>query len=414
MLKTGKYRESFLSRLGWASPRTPHPESECIWIHAVSVGEVRAAAALIAQLKQRHPTVPIVLSTITETGQAEARKIKQLEHCLYLPFDLYPCVYVVMRRYRPRLVLLCETDIWPCFLRRAQRQGAQLAIVNAKLSERSARRLLRLRPAARLLYGPIDAVCAQNAHYAQRFAQIGIDASAISVTGNLKFDIAEVDEERAALEQQLAVQAGGRFLTLGSTHVGEEAELIQALSPLLERMPDLKLLVVPRHPERFDEVWQVVTQLKFKAARYSAMSAPDARLILIDTMGMLRACYALSECAIVAGSFSSGVGGHNVLEPIAAGAACVFGPAMHQQAELRDLLLEGEGALQVPIDGLEAAVTSLLGSSTVRDELLKRGRAVLAEHQGSAAKTAKSLDKLLDASFSDLGLAAKKTAPLYS
>lgn len=298
---------------GTKLPRLDHTKP-VIWIHAVSVGETKAAATLIPHIKKSYKDVELVITNITQTGHETAQKFIPKAHHLFLPLDLSWVMRRFVKAIRPRLLIVMEGDYWLNMLFEVKRQGGKIAVVNGKVSMRSAKRYRYFKR----LFKPIDLFCVQNALYQERYQTLNIDPSKILVTGNVKFDIPKTPLCELGLK--------GEFITLASTHEGEEKALLDAILPSLPT--SFKILIAPRHPKRFDQVRELLK------------SYDKERVILIDRMGLLGSLYSLSKVAIVGGSFNPNIGGHDVFEPINYGTPVIFGPHMHKQLELRSLTID--------------------------------------------------------------------------
>ncbi|HEY5259033.1 MAG TPA: glycosyltransferase N-terminal domain-containing protein, partial [Rhabdochlamydiaceae bacterium] len=303
----GKYRSSLKERLGLVLP--PAFSKKVIWIHTVSMGETRAAATLYQALRKAYPDTPFVVSTTTETGQAEAkRSLPNADAYFYLPIDISWVVAKLVRRLQPSVLILVEGDIWPNLLKAVKKQGVKLFLVNGKISEKSTKRFGYFPNFTKRLFSLFDILCVQTKTYKDRFVQIGAPAEKSFVTGNLKYDAKFPELTTSALadwKRALKIEPQDRVITLGSTHDPEEEQLTKALADI----PNLKILLVPRHPERFEAL------AKRYPATYSKREqlTGEERIILIDAMGVLPTCYQLSELAIVGGSFVDHIGGHNIL-----------------------------------------------------------------------------------------------------
>ncbi len=352
----GKYRSSLKERLGLKLP--PIFQKKTLWIHATSVGETRAAASLYAALRAAYPEIPIIITSTTETGQAEAKR--SLPHAaayLYLPLDISWVVAAWMRRLNPHVLILVEGDIWPHLIHAAKKFGAKLCLVNGKVSARSTSRFQKLSFFSKRLFSRFDALAVQTETYKDRFLSIGADPQKIRVTGNLKYDAPLPELTPAARAQwlhDLKIKPTDRVITLGSTHNPEEEKLIAALADI----PNLKVLLVPRHPERFEALSKHYPATYSKCRELSG----NERVILIDAMGLLPSCYQLSELAIVGGSFAEGIGGHNIIEPLQCGIPVLFGPHMETQKEMVALVLDGQVGRQVSLDEISSSVKEILES----------------------------------------------------
>lgn len=351
-----KYRHSLKQRFGMNLPQAHGPS---IWLHMVSVGEVRAMIPLYGRLKKAHPKSEFFLSTVTETGLAEARRCLSDGTAYFtLPFDFSWTMRRLAKQLKPTLLLLSEGDLWLNMLTYAKKEGARIALVSGKLSERSARRYAKVPRFAKCLFDNLDLICAQNPLYSERFKTF---SHRIQNTGNLKFDItlsALTLHQKSEWQKRLGIGPNQQVLVIGSTHPGEEQLLLQAALSI----PNLKILIVPRHPERFESVFAALPK---GSGRLSDKLSGEERIVLIDAMGLLTTCYQLASLAIVGGSFIEGIGGHNVLEPIQAQIPVLFGPHMKAQNELATLVLTSNAGRQLSASELPKALNLILGDQNL-------------------------------------------------
>jgi 3-deoxy-D-manno-octulosonic-acid transferase len=319
---------------------------------------------MISFAKELAPSYALVISTTTETGLAEAkRSLPEAQDHFLLPLDFSWTIRALLRNLSPSYLILCESDFWWNLLTLTHKLGIPIFLINGKISKRSTERFRFFSRFARPLFSCFDQMCVQNEEYYQRFLSLGISQEKLCITGNLKLDVEIPPEENPEqLRERLSLSPSDLILVIGSTHEPEEAELLSALAPLWERWKALKILLVPRHPERFSSVAELLKRQGIPFTRYSAPT-PGARLILIDTMGQLGACYSLAHLAIVAGSYTPRIGGHNIFEPIQRGVPVFFGPYMHSQQELEQLVLAAGAGRQVPLTSLSDAVDTFFSSS---------------------------------------------------
>lgn len=394
-----KYRKSLRSRFGGDFPEIDRTGKQVIWIHAVSVGETLAVSTLAKRCKEETPNALLIISTTSETGQAEARRsLPFADHFVYLPFDFFFVVDPILKSVRPDVVILCESDFWFNFMRTAKKYGAAIALVNGKLSPTSTKRFQWFPPFTNQLFGLIDHFFIQNQEYDSRFAALGIPADKRTVTGNMKFDVRHLPlpkEEREELKHKLGLQQGELFLVVGSCHDPEEQLVLDALKPLWSSLPHLKVLFVPRHPERFSPVLQILQKQNMPLGKFSEAPLPsDTRLILMDSMGLLRKCYQLADLAIVAGSFTPKVGGHNITEPCWYGVPVLYGPNMHTQKELVGLMKQYGSGIQVNPEVLSDTLHRLLSTPQERQALGANGLKLVADAHGATEKTWQGIERL--------------------
>lgn len=366
---------------------TPHADT--VWVHAVSVGEVNAAAPLVDALLLR-PDLRVLLTTITPTGSARVNALwgGRVEHA-YLPYDLSGAVKRFLAHYRPRIGLIVETELWPNLLFCCRDHGIPVHIVNARLSERSLRGYRLLRALVGRALRTVRRVAAQSRRDGERFVRLGARRESIVVTGNLKFDIA-TDPRWQASAATFATHAGARPVWIAaSTHVDEEASVIAIHRRLRARWPDLLLLWAPRHPERFRSVMQASVDAGWRVATRKLTHWPDRddAVFVVDTLGELMDFYACAEVAFVGGSLQD-VGGHNLLEPAAVGTAVVTGPHLHNFSDIaRQLGAAGALRIGTDADAVGQAIEALLEDEAARTAMAAAGLALVREGRGALQRT---------------------------
>jgi 3-deoxy-D-manno-octulosonic-acid transferase len=389
----GKHRKSFLEKLGFKMPVFTLPAAGVrIWVHSISMGETKAVAPLVEQIRKQIPNACIVISTTTETGLSEAkRSMPELDHYFYLPLDFSWTMRRLTHRIKPDLLLLVESDFWYNLVS----FNKKVVLVNGKISETSQSRFRFFSFFSKALFSQFDLLCLQSQRFASRFENLGVAPSKIVVTGNLKFDqpFPHLDIER--WKTDLGINPHDKVITLGSTHDPEEDQLLSAIEPLFDMFPTLKILLVPRHPERFAAVTALLEKKKIHYAKFSdhLPKQGNERIILIDAMGILGACYQLSDIAIVGGSYVSHVGGHNIFEPAALGIPVIFGPHMESQRDLVDVVVHGGAGKQVPLDSLTSTLELMLKIPPL--EMKKAGLKLAEEVQGATGRTWKSIQSFL-------------------
>ena len=361
-----------------------------IWVHAVSVGEVNAAAPLINKLLALRPDTRLLVTSITPTGSARIRALwgDRVEH-VYLPYDLPGAVSRFLRHYRPRVALVLETELWPNLMFGCREHRVPAWIVNARLSERSLRGYRLLRPLLRRALRSLRGVLAQSAGDAARFIDLGADPATTRDVGNLKFDIAPV-EGADAFADGFRARIGERPVWIAaSTHADEEAAVIAIHRRLRERWPDLLLLWGARHPERFRAVAQQSVEAGWRVATRQLTQWPDRQdaVFVIDTLGELVPFYGCADVAFVGGSLQD-IGGHNLLEPASAGTAVVTGPHLHNFLDIA-ARMRGAGALRVGKDATEVGdhIAGLLEDDVARKRMTVAGQALVEEGRGALNRT---------------------------
>lgn len=400
-LRDRSYWRNFGQRFGLGAPLA----RATIWVHAVSVGEVQAAAALVIALRDRYPEVPVLVTTFTPTGAARARALfGGAAEVRFLPFDLPGSVRRFLDRTRPQLAVIMETELWPNLYRQCRGRRIPLIIASARLSRRSIDRYRRLGALFKETVSGGVVVAAQGEGDAERFRALGAAAERTHVTGNLKFDLtlpADIGERARDLRQQYAPKRA--VWVAGSTHGGvEEEAVLTAQRHVGATDPGTLLVLAPRHPNRFDEVGAWLERQGIVFARRSQSSAPapagtGCSVLLLDTLGELLYFYAAADVAFVGGSLAP-IGGHNLLEPAALGLPILTGPNNSNSEDVARLLLEC-GAAQIVHNGAElgARVGELLSNQTLRMQMGARGRAAVERNRGALEKLMTLVASLLDA-----------------
>ncbi len=360
-----------------------------IWVHAVSLGEVSAAAALVRELRRRHPQRPLVLTTATPTGRARAEALFDDVDVRFAPYDTPDSAARFLDRIRPRYVVIMETELWPNLFRACQRRGAQLVLASARLSPRSVARYRRLGGLFRGIFSGGLVVAAQSSEDAARFLAIGADPDRTHVVGNAKFDI-EVDANAAVRGAALRTAWLGTrpAWVAGSTHAGEEDQVLDAHALVCDRYPAALLVLAPRHPNRFGGVADLIERRGMVSVRRSSGAAvpAGARVLLLDSVGELVEFYAAADVAFVGGSLVP-VGGHNLLEPAALGVPVLTGPSNANGRDIAAMLLRVGASREVPdAVSLAAAVIALFADPAERRRAGEAGRAVVEANRGSVAR----------------------------
>jgi 3-deoxy-D-manno-octulosonic-acid transferase len=366
------------------------PRAATVWLHAVSVGEVNAAAPLVNALLSMRPDLRLLVTTITPTGSARVRALWEgrVEH-VYLPYDLSGAVRRFLAHFQPKLALIVETELWPNLLFCCRDQGIPAYLVNARLSARSLRGYRVLRPLISRALRTLRRVAAQSPADAKRFVRLGADEDRVAVLGNLKYDI-PVDGATVRFAAGFREQSGRRPAWIAaSTHEEEEAAVLAIHARLRRRWPDLLLLWAPRHPERFRAVAQQAVGAGWRVATRRLTQSPDGddAVFVVDTLGELMQFYACADVAFVGGSLQP-VGGHNLLEPAATGTAMVTGPHLHNFSDIARQL-DAVGALRICVDAQAVgdALEALLVDASLRDAMAEAGRRLVQQGRGALART---------------------------
>ena len=378
------YREHVEERFGMYAGEKP---PKALWLHAVSVGEARAAAPLVRELQRLAPDHALVVSCTTAAGRETLRQVyANSVRATFLPYDYPETVDAFLAHFRPRLGILMETELWPNLLAACERRAVPVVLANARMSEKSARGYRRWRALTAPAIRSLAAVCAQSEADAARLR--GLGARRVAVTGNLKFDVA-LDEQQVQRGREWNARVARPVLLLASTRDGEEKLLLQAIGEA-----DFLTVVVPRHPQRFDEVAEFADARKTEAA----VPAASARVYLGDTMGEMAFYYGSADVAIIGGSFMP-LGGQNPIEALAAGVPVVLGPSVYNFTEATRLALEAGAAIQAAdVAGAVHAARALLRDPARRAAMGAAGKQLCLAHRGSTARHVEVLSGQLDCS----------------
>jgi len=399
MVWHGKYRtgwsEKLLGRLPVRDGAAP-----CLWFHAVSVGEVLQLEPVLAEFRHKLPSVEFVISTTTPTGLSVAKAKFPRDRVCYFPLDFSWAVREAMRRVRPTAIILVELELWPNFVLHAHRCGIPLALINGRVSERSSRGYARIRPLMACWLGCFEILAAQNALYADRLAALGAPRDRLRVTGSIKFDRVTTDRgnpQTTELAQCFGIGPSERVFIAGSTQQPEESAALDAYVALSRRYPELRLIVVPRHKERFDEVARLIESrglplIRRSQARATDNSRPEPQpVLLLDTLGELAACWGLADVAFVGGSLTNR-GGQNMIEPAGYGAVLLFGPNTQNFRDVVELLLAADAARVVhDAADLAAALADCLANPLRAQAQGARAQKLVLAQQGATARTVELL-----------------------
>jgi 3-deoxy-D-manno-octulosonic-acid transferase len=407
-LKTRKYRRGAWSKLTGriAQPARGAQHSACrVWFHGVSVGEIHLLRQVVARYRQRHPDHQCVISTTTDTGYKEACQHFHGLPVFYWPFDFSWAVRRALCEVRPSLVVLAEGELWPNFLFAAKRQGVPVIVINGRMSPRSQRTYGRCGPFARLVFRCPTIIAAQTEEYAAGYRALG--AENVLVTGNVKYDGVEGDRDNrktSELRRLLSITEHDLVWIAGSTQAPEEEIALDIFRRRQPDFPDLRLILVPRQKDRFDEVASLLRHSGFPFVRRSELncsvrpvipSRPHP-IILVDTIGELGALWGLADVAFVGGSLDGKRGGQNMIEPAAYGAAVVFGPHVWNFRETAERLVEAGGAVQVhDAAELQTHIRRLFGDEEERRRLGLAAREIVRCQQGATERTLAVLDQVL-------------------
>jgi 3-deoxy-D-manno-octulosonic-acid transferase len=416
-LRDRRHWQALGERFGWGRRLNSAPS---IWLHAVSLGEMSAAAPLLRALRLKYPQYSLVLTTATLTGRARAAGLfGDGAEVRFLPYDTPGAVARFLDRIRPCLAIIVETELWPNLFAECERRGVPLMLASARLSAKSVGRYRRLGNLFRGVFSAVSLVAAQSVEDAERFIAIGAQSARTRVVGNIKFDVslgaAAIEEGRA-----LRASSGGARPTwiAGSTHAGEEEQVLAAHETLRGGLPDALLLLAPRHPERFEAVADLLTRRQLRFTRRSRGGEPGgperngaepggaepggverggAQVVLVDTVGELESLYASADAAFVGGSLVP-IGGHNLLEPAALGLPVLTGPYHFNGRDIARLMLVQGAALQVGnAQELAAALARLLADPQERRRIGAIGRHIVESNRGSVARLLELIEPWLQA-----------------
>jgi 3-deoxy-D-manno-octulosonic-acid transferase len=418
ILRHGKYRSGFAQRMGRVPQRLLAAEpagadsqaKRVIWVHAVSVGEVLAVSGLVGEMRRSFPQHRVLVSTTTDTGQELARKRFGDDSVFYFPMDFAFAVRPYLRTLQPELVVLVETEFWPNVLRLARSSGARIAVVNARISDRSWPSYRRFRWALRRMLEHVNLFLAQTEGDSARLQSIGADAGRVQVTGNLKFDVSLPSPPPIveSLRRALSAEGAGPVLVCGSTVEDEERPLLKAFENLRVAHPRAVMILAPRHPERFEEVATLLKQLGMPSYRRSLWAGEKLAggVLLVDTIGELAALYALADVAFVGGSLVPR-GGHNIIEPAQHGVAIVTGNHTENFRDIVALFRSRDAVRIVSVAELPLTLMHLLGDDAERRALGQRAEETMRSQMGATSRTLQGLEVLLAAGRDSRSVSAR-------
>ena len=397
-LKAPDYRKRWIERFGFSGATTLE---NSLWVHAVSVGETIAAVPLIRELHEQYPDNPIVVTGMTPTG---AERVQALLGDIvihqYAPYDLPGAIKRFIKRFDPQLLVIMETELWPNMLHAVHKSGIPIVLANARLSEKSLKGYQRFMALSAPALGCINTVAAQAGADAQRFLSLGLSVGSVVTTGNIKFDIELSDEVRqktVAIRRRWETLENRKVWIAASTHEGEEKIILSAFADLLTQYPTLLLVLVPRHPERFQPVAELISDRGLLYQRHSDGVPCDTKtqVILGDTMGELLSLYGAADIAFVGGSLVEN-GGHNLLEPAVWELPILSGPSLFNFAEIKQLLLDAQALTICDTDSLAIEVNQLLESEELRQSKGKAATHVVSQNRGALDRLLKIINLHLD------------------
>lgn len=412
----GIRRRWLRERFGFITPPPVTGDAPLLWIHAVSVGEVISAIPLIRALKGRYPSLRIVISTVTDTGQKLAcERISDIAYPVYLPFDLVSVLNRLMKRVKPRIFIAMETELWPNAFRVLRKGGIPILVLNGRISDRSFSGYKKIRFFIKEVVRWVDMFCMQEEVYKERIRALGADAERIRVTGNFKFDT-RPSETIPGWSKYLR----GPVIVAGSTHEGEEELMVSVCMRLRDEHPELNLIIAPRHPERFQRVEEMLAAQGLPYIKRSAMnpqseeSGPErgntqrlsGTIVILDSIGELAPVYGVADVAVIGGSFADH-GGHNPLEPAFWTRPVICGPHMENFPFIHDFYKEG-AAIKAGAEDLYGVLNELLSSPEKRTAMGKKARLLYDEKAGAVQRAMAILERYLNA---DLPVTKEESFP---
>lgn len=393
----GKYREGFGEKFLGRVPQLEKTPSKRIWIHAVSVGEVNLAAILLKRWEERFPEREWLISTTSKTGYELARKKFAGKTVFYAPLDFTWSVREAWKRLRPDLLVLVELELWPNGLLEAEKRRVPVAVVNGRLGEKSFQNYRKIKFLMKRILAALTVVLVQDSASGEHFQELGVEAEKIVLTGSLKYDGAQQNRHAPSVEflrQLWGIEETDVVFLAGSTQFPEERYALKIWEKLSERFPELRLILVPRHPERFEEVAGMLEKSGHRWERRSTLAGKgETRILLVDTVGELSSWWGTAQIGFVGGSMGKR-GGQNMLEPAAFGVATCFGPNTWNFRDIVGTLLREEAAVVVSDEAeLEVFVRKCLEQPEYRMELGERGRNLVRSQQGAIQKTLENLEE---------------------
>lgn len=404
-VRYGKARHGIRERLGiYREDLSKQLQGrQVIWIHAVSVGETRAAIPLVKMLRKNYPEACLVLSNVTETGRKVAGRINEIDHLIFFPFDLSWIVKKVLNIISPDMILLIETEIWPNFVLEAKRRDIPVVLVNGRISDRSFPRYRMVGSILKPILECITDFCMQSEQDSRRIRHLGAPTNRVTVTGNLKFDMQPPNLDANLLlsfSDELKLPKDSKIWVAGSTHEGEESQIIEVYQRLREVYPDLFLVLVPRHPERCRQVQDELAKKNVSSRLRSTLLQTDhdftpGDVLIVDTLGEMLKLYAISDWVFVGGSLVD-VGGHNILEAAVLNKPVLYGPHMQNFKEIARLVRSAHAGLQVKSsEDLLKHMKLLIQNPQEGLRIGENGQHLLEQNRGATHRTFEVIDRRL-------------------
>jgi 3-deoxy-D-manno-octulosonic-acid transferase len=399
----GKFHKGFVQRFGSIDVNL---KGRPIWVHAVSVGEMKACEQLISHLRRSYPGFELAISTVTQTGNKIARSIaEEGDFVFYLPLDFSFMVKRAVNILNPALFIIAETEIWPNLISYLSVKNIPIVTVNARISDRSFKGYHMIKGLIRPILRKVSLFCVQSQGDAERLISLGVDKEKIQITGNMKYDyIGETRADYDLLRNKLALAKEDKLLVAASTHVGEEEAVLEAYKELAVQYPALKLLIAPRHPERSGQVAELIRKSGFDPDLISGLDSGSAirntqitqrRIFILDTIGQLAAFYGISDIVFMGGSLIK-KGGHNILEPAFFGKPVLTGPHMFNFRDIINTFTRAEAVIIVQnAQELKIKIEILLKDGREAVRLGERARSILAQNQGASRRNAQCIAGIL-------------------
>ncbi len=382
----GKFLGLLLYKLGIKKQSIKSANGKkCVWIHATSLGETLSVKVLVEELKMQN-NVHIIFSTFTSVGYSAALKINEIDQVIILPIDLKISMKALVNQIKPDLFILTESDYWLNLLNEVKRYGCKMVLVGGRISDRSYKRFKNIPFFSTYLFNLFDYLLLQDSSMEEKFSGLNVAKEKILVVGNLKLDSSNKQQRE---KEKVFLPTNRRYITLGSTHKGEETLLLQELSSLSE---DISFLLAPRRPDRFDEVQTILEESKISWRFVDEEGRGDERVIFVNKLGILEECYSKSELAIVGGSFVENAGGHNVYEPVRQGAPVLYGPYTFNQHSLTTIVEQFEVGEKVRSDQILTKVQSRLKKGRICKEKITE---IKAKSEGATEKALNLINSLL-------------------
>jgi 3-deoxy-D-manno-octulosonic-acid transferase len=393
------HRQGLPERFGFIRKR--ENSSKCIWLHGASVGEINASEILIKRLSELYPSYELVISTTTPSAQKLVKKKYPEIINFFFPIDLGVIIHRVLNRIKPSLIILIEQELWLNLIRLADSGNIPVILLNGRMTKHSTRRYRLIKPIIKRIWNNVSYFCVQNKEYLERFRELGIHPDKLKITGNMKYDLlntAPLQTPDDSYRKIFGLNDSDLVIIAGSTHPPEEEIIIDAYSGLRNKFPNLRLIIAPRHPFRFDDVDKIIKTKGFEVLRRN--NPPDSinksAIVLLDTLGELNMVYQIADIVFVGGSLVQR-GGQSILEPAAAGKAMVFGPDMSNFQDIADRLIK-EGAAISVADKSDLCQTflSLLEDPVRRNQIGTKAKDIISRYQGATAQNIKFIGKLVD------------------